>query len=71
MAGILELLFCPMPAINFLTAAVEEGAKRRWKEMQEAGKLDTLENVMEDIKQRDLNDSNRSFAPLKKPKMQS
>lgn len=50
----------------FLTAAVEERAKRRWKEMQEAGKLDTLENVMEDIKQRDLNDSNRSFAPLKK-----
>jgi len=50
----------------FLTATVEERAKRRWKEMQEAGRLDTLENVMNEIKQRDLNDSSRSFAPLKK-----
>ena len=50
----------------FLTASVEERAKRRWKEMQQNGISDTLQNVMDDIKQRDLNDSARSFAPLKK-----
>jgi len=50
----------------FLTASVEERAKRRWKEMQQNGISETLQNVMDDIKRRDLNDSARSFAPLKK-----
>ncbi len=50
----------------FLTATIEERARRRWEEMQKSGKAITLEDVMTEIKERDLNDSNRSFAPLKK-----
>jgi cytidylate kinase len=50
----------------FLTASVEERAKRRWKEMCQNGKIEIFENVMNEIKQRDFNDSRRSFAPLRK-----
>jgi len=50
----------------FLTADVEERAKRRLKELSEKGTETTLENVLKDMKMRDENDSKRAYAPLKK-----
>lgn len=50
----------------FLTADVEERAKRRYRELCEKGTETTLEAVLEDMKYRDANDSGRSFAPLRK-----
>ena len=50
----------------FLTATAEERANRRFKELQEKGDPSTYEKVLEDIKQRDYNDTHRETAPLKK-----
>ena len=50
----------------YLNAAVEERARRRLLEFQAQGKTDTLEEVIEQIKQRDLNDMTREYNPLKK-----
>jgi cytidylate kinase len=51
----------------FLTASVEERAKRRYKELLKKGEENiTLEEVKADIKYRDKNDSSRDFAPLRK-----
>jgi cytidylate kinase len=46
----------------FLTASLEERAKRRWLQL---GKKHSYEQILEDIKTRDSNDSNRDAAPLK------
>lgn len=50
----------------FLTATAKERANRRFKELQEKGDPSTYEQVLEDIKQRDYNDTHRDIAPLKK-----
>ncbi len=50
----------------FLTADVEERAKRRLKELLEKGTEATFEDVLSDMKMRDKNDSERAYAPLKK-----
>jgi cytidylate kinase len=51
----------------FLTASLEERAKRRWKEMKERyGESVPLEKVKEEIKVRDEKDSTREIAPLRK-----
>ncbi len=49
----------------FLTADPEERAMRRFKELQEKGSNVTFEEVLEDLKVRDYNDSHREIAPLK------
>ncbi len=49
----------------FLTASVEERAKRRLKELEEKGIETDLEAVLSDMQYRDKNDSGREFAPLK------
>ncbi len=49
----------------FLTAAVETRAQRRLKELLEKGENVTFEEVLEDMKVRDYNDSHREIAPLK------
>lgn len=49
----------------FLTASVEERAKRRYLEMQEKGIEGDFEQVKKDIEYRDKNDSERKFAPLR------
>lgn len=50
----------------FLTASVEIRAKRRFDELREKGNSKvTYEEVLEDMKFRDANDSSRAFAPLK------
>lgn len=50
----------------FLNASVEERAKRRQKELMEKGIYETLENLMDNIIQRDNYDSTREISPLKK-----
>ena len=48
----------------FLTASLEERAKRRWKEMREKGYDMTLEELEADIMRRDKADSEREISPL-------
>jgi len=53
----------------FLTASVDERARRRYKELKEKGNTEiTFEEVKKDIIYRDKNDSSRDFAPLTKAK---
>ncbi len=49
----------------YLTASIEERAKRRFNELKKKGPV-TLEEVMEAIRQRDAQDKERKTAPLKK-----
>ncbi len=49
----------------FLTASPEERAMRRYKELIEKGNDVKYEEVLEDLVQRDYNDSHREIAPLK------
>lgn len=49
----------------FLTADVEIRAARRLKELEEKGQKVSFEDVLEDMKVRDYNDSHREIAPLK------
>ncbi len=51
----------------FLTASVEERAKRRYNELISSNKHNvSFEDVKKDIEYRDKNDSSREFAPLSK-----
>ena len=49
----------------FLTASPEARATRRWKEYQAKGLPNTYEEVLEDVKQRDYQDTHRAAAPLR------
>lgn len=49
----------------FLTASPECRAKRRYDEYIANGKQESYEDILESIKQRDYNDTNREIAPLK------
>ena len=49
----------------FLTASVEERANRRYKEMLEKGESADYNDILEDIKKRDYQDSHREIAPLR------
>ena len=49
----------------FLTAAPEARAARRWKEYQAKGIDTPYEEVLEDVKKRDYQDTHRAAAPLK------
>ncbi len=49
----------------FLTASPQERALRRYKELLIKGNPIEYEQVLEEMKQRDFNDSNRAIAPLK------
>jgi cytidylate kinase len=51
----------------YLTASIEERAKRRYRELKSSGASGiTIEDVKNDIALRDRNDSSRAFAPLSK-----
>lgn len=52
----------------FLTASAEVRAKRRFLELQAMGQKTTYETVLSDMKQRDLQDSTRKIAPLRRAK---
>ena len=49
----------------FLTASPEERARRRYEELVGKGQDVRYEDVLEDMRQRDYNDSHRAVAPLK------
>lgn len=49
----------------YITASVEIRAQRRFLELEEKGESIPYENILNDIKNRDYNDTNREFAPLK------
>lgn len=49
----------------FLTASVEERAKRRYLELSEKGDVVSYEQILKEIAQRDENDKNREIAPLR------
>ena len=49
----------------FLTATPEERATRRYKELVERGQSVDYDTLLQDIIQRDYNDSHRAVAPLK------
>ena len=49
----------------FLTASPEARAARRWKEYQEKGQQVSYEQVLEDVRQRDYQDTHREAAPLR------
>ena len=48
----------------FLTASPEERARRRLKDLEEAGKAISYEEVLKDVKERDYNDYHRAISPL-------
>ena len=50
----------------FLQASVEERAKRRLAELERQGHSITLPDLIEQIKERDYNDSTRKVSPLRK-----
>lgn len=53
------------PLKIFYTADAEERAKRRVLQLREAGKPADYDAILEDIRQRDYQDSHRAAAPLK------
>lgn len=50
----------------FLTASVDVRAERRYKEYQEKGIACNLDEIREDIRKRDYNDTHRENSPLRK-----
>lgn len=52
----------------FLSASVDERARRRWKELQERGEKVPLQQIKEEVLKRDKQDSERAISPLKKSK---
>ena len=56
---------CPDAAVKlFVTAAIEERAERRHKELLDKGEPSIYSRVLQALKDRDARDSNRSAAPL-------
>ena len=51
----------------FLTAASEERARRRYKQLKEKGFDVNLRSLISEIEERDLRDRSRAVAPLKAP----
>ena len=49
----------------FLTASAEERAQRRYRELQAKGSTVSYQSVLDELIERDYNDSHREIAPLK------
>lgn len=49
----------------FLTASEEERARRRWKELTAGGKDTSYQDVLADVRMRDLRDAEREVSPLR------
>jgi len=52
----------------FLTATIEERARRRWIELQNSGKLISYIEVARDMQKRDCQDTEREISPLEPAK---
>lgn len=50
----------------YLTASLKVRAKRRYDELKEKGKVENFDEILEDIRKRDLQDKARELNPLKK-----
>lgn len=50
----------------YLTATIDERARRRWLELIDRGYTQDINEIKKDLEKRDMNDMNRSFAPLRK-----
>jgi cytidylate kinase len=59
------VVFPDAEAKFFLTASVEVRARRRYEELAQKGHAPPLEQVIEEVKERDHRDSSRPIAPLK------
>src|SRR3990172_2374531 len=59
------VIFQNAEAKFFLDASLEERGKRRYKELAAKGINVTLEQTIDDVRKRDINDSSRDIAPLK------
>jgi len=58
---------CPDAEIKlYVTATAEARASRRFKELQESGKIAIYQRVLQDIEQRDARDRERQAAPLRR-----
>ena len=62
------VVFPDAPFKVFLTAEVEERAKRRLKQLQEAGITGNISHTLTEVKKRDERDANRQHSPLKPAK---
>jgi cytidylate kinase len=59
-------VICPTAPVKlFVTAAVEERARRRWRELQGYGIPKSYDQILDELKARDLRDSTRLASPLK------
>lgn len=63
---ICEVVFPSAKYKFFVTADTEERAKRRYSELTAKGENVSYEQVLEQIRERDLKDSTRSASPMKK-----
>ncbi|MBZ9568782.1 (d)CMP kinase [Modicisalibacter tunisiensis] len=59
------VVFPEAPLKIFLTASAEERARRRYRQLQDAGVDASLSSLLEEIQARDARDMQRSVAPLK------
>jgi cytidylate kinase len=50
----------------YLSASLKERARRRWKELREAGRRKSLEQVRQELAERDARDSRRPVGALRK-----
>jgi len=62
------VVFIDAPYKVFLTANVEERAKRRLKQLQQRGITGNISHTLEDVKKRDERDASRKHSPLKASK---
>ncbi|MEM1352000.1 MAG: (d)CMP kinase, partial [Pseudomonadota bacterium] len=59
-------VICPeAEAKLFVTASVEERARRRHSELMEQGDMRSLAQVLTDVQERDARDRDRAHAPMK------
>ena len=58
-------IFPDAPVKIFLTASVEERARRRHKQLMEQGVTASLDTLLQELQARDARDSQRQTAPLK------
>ena len=62
------VVFADAPFKVFLTANVEERAKRRLKQLQDKGIAGILSQTLEEVRKRDERDASRKHSPLKPSK---
>ncbi len=59
------IVFPDAPVKIFLTASVEERAKRRYKQLKKSGFYVSFQGLLQDIRQRDERDTRRVASPLR------